>query len=103
MLEALAAVLEAAAAKAREIATDCHANRADWIDQHSSPLGPRRHCAAVRKRVQSGDEGAAIVGRRLLLSHEALAAELARIGKPSQKKKRSIADELREELNLPRR
>jgi hypothetical protein len=48
------------------------------LDQASSPLGRRRHCAAVKRRVGRGEPGAAIVGRRHLLSAEALADELAR-------------------------
>lgn len=101
MLEAIAAVLEAAAYKARELAAEAHAERADWIDQHSSPLGPRRHCAAVRRRVQTGDGSAAIVGRRLLLSEDAIALELGKLGKGTARK-RSVADELREELGMLR-
>jgi hypothetical protein len=49
------------------------------VDQASSPLGRRRHCAAVKRRVGSGKPGAALVGRRHLLSVEALAEELARV------------------------
>ena len=48
------------------------------IDQAASPLGRRRHCAAVRRRVSRGDPGAVLVGRRHLLSPEALAEELRR-------------------------
>lgn len=47
-----------------------------WVDQHRSALGPRRHAAAVRRRVGAGEAGAAIVGRRLLLTPAALAEEL---------------------------
>ncbi len=49
---------------------------ADVIDQQSSPLGPRRHCAAVRRRMATGDSRASRVGRRFLLTQEALAEEL---------------------------
>lgn len=68
--EAKAAVFEAAAREAS-------AQRRDWTDQGSSPLGRRRHVAAVRRRVDAGDEGAAMVGRRAMLSASALADELA--------------------------
>ncbi len=50
------------------------------VDQSRSPLGSRRHHAAVRRRLARGLPGAAIVGRRHLLSSEALAEELARAG-----------------------
>lgn len=72
--ESEAVLYEEAAAKAR-------AERRDHVDQRSSPLGSRRHCAAVKRRVAAGDEGAAIVGRKHLLSREALAAELAALSK----------------------
>lgn len=72
-----------------------------WIDQSASPLGPRRHRAAVKRRIQAGEPGAAKVGRRHLLSKDALEAEL---GAGSSTKKApaapSIADELRAELRL---
>ena len=51
------------------------------VDQHQSPLGPRRHCTAVRRLVAAGEPGAAIVGRRYLLTREALAQELMRVGR----------------------
>lgn len=46
-------------------------------DQTVSPLGPLRHCAAVRRRIDRGQQGASIVGRRHLLTPEALQEELA--------------------------
>jgi hypothetical protein len=54
------------------------ANSQDMVDQHGSPLGPRRHRAAVKRRRKHGESGAAILGRDYLLSREALAEELAR-------------------------
>lgn len=53
------------------------AGDASMVDQDGSPLGRRRHIAAVRKHVASAAGGAAIVGRRHLLSRDLLAAELA--------------------------
>lgn len=47
-----------------------------YIDQSKSPLGPRKHCAAVRRRANEGDERAIISGRRHLLSPDALREEL---------------------------
>lgn len=54
----------------------CDAPLGGYIDQRSSPLGRRKHCAAVRRRVAAGDEGAAIVGRHFMLSPDALRDEL---------------------------
>lgn len=56
-----------------------------WTDQHASPLGPRRHCAAARRRLAEGAPGAERVGRRLLLTPEALKEELARASKKRAK------------------
>lgn len=47
-----------------------------WLDQSRSPLGPVRHCRAVKRRVERGEPGASIVGRKHLLSPEALQDEL---------------------------
>lgn len=47
------------------------------VAQYGSPLGARRHRAAVKRRVERGEGGASVVGRRYLLSHEAMAAELS--------------------------
>jgi hypothetical protein len=70
-LRAAADVLEAAE---REHAAESR----EWVDQGSSPLGRRRHCAAVRRLVATGSPGAAVVGRRHLLAPSTLDAELAR-------------------------
>ena len=50
------------------------------IGQEQSLLGRRRHCAAVQRRVAAGLPGAAIVGRKHLLSPEALREELSKQG-----------------------
>lgn len=55
-----------------------------WISQTDSPLGARRHNAAVRRRLASGEGGACIVGRSHKLSRRALDEELA--GRPTQKR-----------------
>jgi hypothetical protein len=76
------------------------------IDQTNSPLGRRRHCHAVRQRMAEGKPGAAIVGRRHLLSREALNEELSvtsrrtisRSSDTSAHVRGSVADELRREL-----
>jgi hypothetical protein len=77
----------------------------DMVDQSKSPLGNRRHCNAVKRRVGNGEPGAARVGRRYLLTPEALAEELHRLGQgpPPKRRGESVADELRRELGLIRK
>jgi len=48
-----------------------------WQSQHGSPLGPRTHRAAVKRRIERGEGGAEIVKGRFLLTQQALAQELA--------------------------
>jgi len=74
----------------------------DWFDQHRSPEGNRRHCAIVRRRIAEGRPGAAIVGRRHLLSREALEEELALAHKTKKPKLDPDADvrDLAGELGL---
>jgi len=79
--------------------------RPDMLDQAGSPLGRRRHIAAVRARAARGDAGAAIVGRRHLLTREALEAELQAVAK-RKPKKATPRDELaaaRERYGLQKR
>lgn len=60
-----------------------------WIEQAFSPLGPRKHIAAVRRRLAEAETagrpgtelGAAVMGRRYLLTPESMAEELARAPK----------------------
>lgn len=80
--KAFSRVLRAAANECDLIADEAQSDLKDWIDQQTSPLGRRRHVAAVRKRVENGGDGAALVGRRALLSNAALAEELASISAP---------------------
>jgi hypothetical protein len=44
---------------AREIVRELRDDSSGWVDQHGSPLGNRRHCAAVRRRLTAGLAGAA--------------------------------------------
>lgn len=53
----------------------------DWLDQHQSVVGPRRHIALCRARMARGEPGATQAGRRYLLTRDALAAELDRSGR----------------------
>jgi len=73
------------------------------VEQTGSPLGNRRHCSAVRRRVARAEPGAAIVGRRHLLSPEALSEELTRVStrRAPPEPAESAADKLRRDLNLP--
>lgn len=83
--------------------------RADMVDQHASPLGRRRHIAAARRRVTAGEGGAAIVGRRHMLTRTALDAELASTSKRRRARKLepmpAVDDlaELRERLGIERK
>ena len=72
------------------------------VDQASSPLGARRHCAAVRRRMARGEAGAAVVGRRHLLTTEALGEELNRASGAPSPTGSGIRAELERELRLVR-
>lgn len=77
-----------------------------WINQKDSPLGPRRHCAAVRRRVGEGKEDATILGKRFLLTQEALNEEMVRacIVPPVKVREPELTDiEARIEARLRRR
>ncbi len=69
-----------------------------WLDQAASPLGRRRHIATARTLIGLGKPGAAQVGRRFLLSNEAVAQALRTPAGP--KAQPSPVDELRAELRL---
>lgn len=94
-LRAAADVFEAAALEAA-------AERADWVDQTSSPLGSRRHISATRRRMAAGLEGAARVGRRYLLSGQALTEELAgsTAAAPAEAAAGDYASRVRAELRM---
>jgi hypothetical protein len=74
----------------------------DWVDQSASPLGPRRHRRAVNDRLASGRPGASRIGRKCLLSREALEEELATKGrkKGTPDEGESVEARLRRELGL---
>lgn len=84
------------------VAERLRAGESKMIGQAASPLGSRRHCGAVKRRMAQGKPGAAIVGRRHLLSAEALADELqsagGRRGAPLSATKSSVRAELLAEL-----
>lgn len=50
----------------------------DWVDQSTSPLGRRRHCALVRSGVIPGRKH----GRRFLARREDIEAFIEREGQP---------------------
>jgi hypothetical protein len=68
----------------------------DTVSQADSPLGRRRHIAAVRRRIECGAPGAYRTGRRYLLSRSALEEELQRASGASST--RSTAQDVRAEL-----
>lgn len=72
----------------------------DWIDQARSPLGPRRHRTAVLRRLGRGEPGAVLVGRRHLLSKEAMNEELARLTTKGPKPRAESVEALADELGL---
>jgi hypothetical protein len=53
----------------------------EWLDQHHTDLTVRQHCTAVRRRREEGKPGAAIKGRRYLLTRAALREEMVRDAK----------------------
>ena len=72
---------------------------ASWIGQNSSPRGPRRHIASARARIAAGSPGVAIVGRRALLSAEALAEELEALSSRVRAPRKIPVNEGRSDLN----
>lgn len=86
-LSHLASILRVAADEADRLARLEAADRQDWIDQEGSPLGPRRHCAAVRARIAAGLPGATIVGRSFRLSPEALGEVAGEVSRPKAKRR----------------
>lgn len=82
-LDGLLEVLADAVAE-RVIAKLMTGQREDWIDQGRSALGRRKHCARVRARMASGKAGAAIVGRRHLLTRAALDEEMGATASPAK-------------------
>jgi hypothetical protein len=93
-------VLRVAADECERLAAEQSQARHDWIDQRRSALGAKRHNAAVRRLLAQGLPGAAVVGRRHLLSTAAHAEELRRTPPNKKPKIPSLGDELRAELRL---
>lgn len=57
----------------------CASPSTELVDQRQSPLGRRRHCAAVRRLVAEGDGRVAIVGKKHLMTRAVLTEELSRV------------------------
>ena len=90
---------------AHHVVAELRAGDVGMVDQTVSPLGARRHCAACRRRVAAGDGTAAIVGRRHLMTSEAVQAELQAASAKPRKRTRAereptVRDELEQELGL---
>jgi hypothetical protein len=92
---------------AARVADRLRGGEGDMVAQTRSPLGARRHCHVVKRRVACGEHGAAIIGRRHLLSPQALAEELARAStKPRGQgvgSQNSVRSELLGELSMIKR
>lgn len=97
---------------AQEVIRELRSGPSDLVSQATSPLGKRRHCAAVRARVARGDSSGCVVGRTHYLTPDALREELARSKAPKRKAAKARASQatphdeladLREELGLQRR
>ncbi len=99
VLEVQATALEAQAATLRALAEQLATPTVDMLDQRHSPLGKRRHCAAVRRRIDDGQFGANIVGRKHLLSPDALAEEMAALNPaPTRVQSNTTAPSIAEQL-----
>jgi hypothetical protein len=96
----LADVLEAAARRARELEAEQRSELRTWTDQTTSPLGRRRHVAAVRRRLAAGLDGVAVIGRRHLLAPAALDAELSVLSRRAPVAEKSTRARLERRLGL---
>lgn len=65
----------------------------DMVDQRRSPLGPRKHCAAVRRMAAEGDTRAYKRGKLYMMSREALLEEMARESIPANAVPESVEDD----------
>lgn len=61
----------------------------NWRDQHQSQLSPRKHCKAVRRRLEANpdDPAAKKIGDRFLLTPDAVAEELDRLAQTPNDKR----------------
>lgn len=100
----LGRVFRAAADECDRVAAEQRQEVGGWVSQQGpSPFPPRLHCSVTRARLRRGEPGAAIIGRRHLLSAEALTEELQRRSARSDTKPKLATDvrsELERELRL---
>lgn len=80
-MSALEPLVEAIATRVVELLRDQSSRTPSLVSQASSPLGNRRHCLAVRRRIAQDLPGASVVGREYLLTPQALEDELARLAR----------------------
>lgn len=80
---------------ARLVAEELRGGDPSLVDQSRSVLGRRRHVAAVQRRLAADPQepGASIVGKRHLLTQEALAEELGRITERGGLRKTRVTDD----------
>lgn len=64
-------------------------SHADMVDQTRSPLSSKKHCAMVRARLARNAGGAAIAGRKHLITRAALQEELDALSARGARKHRS--------------
>lgn len=50
----------------------CEADGDGMVDQHHSPLGPRKHCEVVRRLIAEGDSRAQKRNKRYLMTADAV-------------------------------
>jgi hypothetical protein len=88
-----------APAIARAVVDELRASDDEWLDQKSSPLGARRHCAAIR----SGELPGRRIGRRYLAKRDDVEAYVKQQAKKPRKAKAdddADLDELAREIGL---
>jgi hypothetical protein len=82
---------------ARAVADELRAGtEPEMVDQHASPLGPRRHVAAIR----SGKLAGLQIGRRWLARREDVAAYVGDMKPAKNAKPRTAEEELAAELGI---
>lgn len=102
-VEILQTVLRAALEALDACAEQAQENVFEWVAQQDSPLGRKRHCEATRRRIREGLNGASVVGRKHLLSPDALREELETLGRPRPKSEPTVSagvEKLQRELRL---
>jgi hypothetical protein len=90
--EALRVQADVLLAQAHALELDCDSvGHNDYIDQHASPLGPRRHITLARNLIAVGDQRAMKAGRRWLIDPSAL-SQVNAVRSPNPEKLETAAD-----------